>query len=141
MSHVNRMLPFHTAFYKSANTNSGDLVPLGALSVFESLGGILSANLPVTYVLFANFIRDLKKIFSSIISTKLKPHEPHFHDPAMFHTGRTINAGAKQWIQLPASSYSVDSKPSDLSDTILKNNSHSRDNGNSDFLIIEKGCH
>lgn len=42
-----------------ANSTLGDGVPLGIMSVFEPLGGILSANLPITYVLFANSFRKI----------------------------------------------------------------------------------
>ena len=94
----------------------GDGVPLGALSVFEPLGGILSANLPVIYLLFANAFRTLKKSFSGGFSSSLKL-APSSQGSSKLRTRGASDKSAEKstWIELPRSDRSIVSKPSEYS--------------------------
>lgn len=85
-------------------------VPLGIMSVFEPLGGILSANLPVTYVLFAKSFRKLRETISGTLSGHLKPRG-RLSQSSSKRFGRGQD-GEDRWIQLhPQGSWSTDSKP------------------------------
>ena len=82
-------------------------VPLGIMSVFEPLGGILSANLPITYVIFANSFRKMRSTFSS----GLKPRGRGLSQSSnnRFARGQDVE---DRWIQLDQqASWSADSKP------------------------------
>ena len=102
--------------FRYADYAIGDGVPLGALSVFEPLGGILSANLPVMYLLFANAIRTLKKSFSGGFSSSLKL-APSSQGSSKFKTpeGGDKSAEKSTWIELPRSNRSLESRPSEYS--------------------------
>lgn len=89
-----------------ANSTLGDGVPLGIMSVFEPLGGILSANLPITYVLFANSFRKMRETFSGHLGPRgrLSPSSNN-----RFGRGQDVE---DRWIQLDQQgSSSADSKP------------------------------
>ena len=95
----------------------GDGVPLGAMSVFEPLGGILSANLPITYVLFANSFQRLRNTFSTrfsrISSDGSKPVTPFSQEKSMFRQDRVSDLGAGRWIHFREASHSTQSNNSD----------------------------
>lgn len=98
----------HDVDFRNANCMSGDGVPLGIMSAFEPLGGILSANLPLTYVLFANYFRKIKSTFSG--SGQSKPLAG-LSDSYSRRSGKRQNSD-DQWIQLnPQASWSMDTKP------------------------------
>lgn len=104
-SHPTQLSPNDT------NCAAGDGIPLGAMSVFEPLGGILSANLPIIYILFANSFRKLKKSFSETFSgsTKLVPFS---QGSSRFRT-REGGDRSTEWIRLPKANWSTERKPSD----------------------------
>lgn len=80
------------------------------MSVFEPLGGILSANLPITYVLFANSFRSLRNTFSSTFSGHLKPRGQL--SPNSSNRFGRVQDVEDRWIQLDQQvSWSTDSKP------------------------------
>ncbi len=80
------------------------------MSAFEPLGGILSANLPITYVLFANSFRKVKNAFSGNLSSPSKPLVRLSQGSSNRH-GRGQDQD-DQWIHLNAqASWSTDTKP------------------------------
>ena len=91
----------------NADRTSGVGVPLGIMSVFEPLGGILSANLPVTYVLFANSFRKIRETFSSTFSKSPRGRLSQSSNNR-FARGQD---GEDRWIQLDQPSWATDSKP------------------------------
>ena len=94
----------------NANSIPGVGVPLGIMSVFEPLGGILSANLPITYVLFANSFRRMRNHISGPFSGPLRPRgRPSQSSNNRFGRGQDAE---DRWIQLDQqASWSTDSKP------------------------------
>lgn len=100
-----------------ANRAIGDGVPLGAMSVFEPLGGILSANLPITYVLFANSFRRLRssfsKTFSGISSRSSKSVIPFSQESSRFRKDQIQDKSTEDWTHLREVSCSTQSKTSD----------------------------
>ena len=92
---------------QNANRTSGVGVPLGIMSVFEPLGGILSANLPVTYVLFANSFRKIRETFSSTFN-KSRGGRLSQSSNNRFRRGQDAE---DRWIQLDQPSWATDSKP------------------------------
>ena len=80
------------------HTTLGAGVPLGIMSAFEPLGGILSANLPITYVLFAKPIRKIRNTFSGSLSGHSKPLE-RLSQSSSNRFGRKQNM-ENEWIQL-----------------------------------------
>ena len=89
-----------------ANSALGDGVPLGIMSVFEPLGGILSANLPITYVLFANSFRKMRETFSGHLLPRGHP------SPSSNNGFGRGQDGEDRWIQLDQQgSSSTESKP------------------------------
>ena len=91
---------------------AGDGIPLGAMSVFEPLGGILSANLPIIYILFANSFRKLKKSFSETFSGSAKL-VPFSQGSSRFRTREDSGRSAERWIKLPKANASTESRPND----------------------------
>lgn len=77
--------------------------------MFEPLGGILSANLPITYVLFANSFRKVRNTVSGTLSGHLKPRGPLSQSPKnRFGRGQDVE---DRWIQLdPQTDWSTESK-------------------------------
>lgn len=85
-------------------------VPLGIMSVFEPLGGILSANLPITYSLFANSFRKVRNTISGPLSGHLK-HRGRLSQSSNNRFARGQDA-EDRWIQLdPQAGWETDSKP------------------------------
>ena len=90
---------------------SGAGVPLGIMSVFEPLSGILSANLPITYVLFVNSFRKIKDSLSGTMSSHSKPLG-RLSQSSNRRLARRQDDMEDRWIQLdPKASWSTDSKP------------------------------
>ena len=81
------------------------------MSVFEPLGGILSANLPIIYILFANSFRRLKKSFSETFSgsTKLVPFS---QGSGRYRSREGSDRSAEKWIKLPKANWSNEGKSS-----------------------------
>lgn len=105
--------PLHLMSLENAKHALGDGVPLGALSVFEPLGGILSANLPVIYLIFANAYRKLKS-FSAGFSSRSKL-APASEGSSRFRIAENSDRSGEKWIELPRSNHSVESKASENS--------------------------
>lgn len=84
------------------------------MSVFEPLGGILSANLPITYVLFANSFRKLRSVFTKTFSSSgSRSSEPLAQETNRFHESQDHYRGTQHWIRLPKASWSTASSTSD----------------------------
>ena len=95
----------------------GTGVPLGIMSAFEPLGGILSANLPVCYALFVKITRKVRSSFYGSAASSGSQSKSGGRVSAMSGSGR--RGGGKMpgpeetWIQLEQQvTWSTDSKPS-----------------------------
>ncbi|KAJ5103607.1 integral membrane PTH11-like protein [Penicillium argentinense] len=77
-------------------------VPLGVLSAFEPLGGILCANLPVLYRYFA-------KAFKTIKSAGRSHHSQSGYDYSNQHE-RSTRSVTNKWFKLPNASTTSDDK-------------------------------
>ena len=86
--------------------------------MFEPMAGILSANLPITYVLFANSFRKLADNISSTFgsSKPLARFSQGWSNKMGSGRSNKMSSGRddskERWIQLdPKASWSTDSKP------------------------------
>ena len=93
------------------NRKIGEGVPLGILSAFESLGGVLCANLPIIYRLFKTAAQ---KISSSVSGQKSKGSNLQYaYDSRAYGSkshGRQNrrSTDSERWIQMPNESDSTE---------------------------------
>ncbi|KAE8153635.1 hypothetical protein BDV25DRAFT_22028 [Aspergillus avenaceus] len=101
-------------------------VPLGILSAFESLGGVLCANLPIIYRLFRTVVQ---KISSSVSGTKTT-HVQYGHGSIHQAKAHTRTRGqseveGERWIRLPNGNSSGENHTS--SDGLIQNKNNTTD--------------